>query len=366
MADYSQYAIAPAAEWVDLQKTLPPPAVPPTATVFEIRDAFNASRAKSHREFYGTPDDVQIDEFTIPIPGGSSIPARLYRPKNAGKSPLPLYIRYHSGGWHLGSLESEAPYCAHLCSTFIKTDPMGVGIAVLHPVYHPTPEHTFPTQPDESWAAFELFASGGSELAAKYGLDAKNVHLGGTSAGANLSIGVAVREMRRIQKLQQEQGADAPKPTSRVKGLILTAPPTVHPDLFPYHLLANRESSSFVQNADAPILPVSRVNDFVNMYVPNASEETKADERLSFLIIPDEQFDKDLWPPTTFHVSGLDPLRDEGLLFAEKLKRIGVETKVTIYDGFPHGFNLFPQLKESAKWREAKLEELRWLLSKQE
>lgn len=51
MADYSQYA-TPAAEWVEFQKTLPP-AVPPTATVFEARDAFNASRAKAHKEFYG-------------------------------------------------------------------------------------------------------------------------------------------------------------------------------------------------------------------------------------------------------------------------------------------------------------------------
>ncbi|KAJ9396407.1 hypothetical protein DTO282F9_6705 [Paecilomyces variotii] len=363
MADYSQYA-TPAAEWVEFQKTLPP-AVPPTATVFEARDAFNASRAKAHKEFYGVADDVQIDEFTISTPGGSSIPARLYRPKKTGKAPLPLYIRYHSGGWHLGTLETEAPYCAHLCSTFTKTDPTGVGIAILHPLYHPTPEYAFPTQPEESWAAFELFASEGSEVAAKYGLDTNRVYLGGTSAGANLSIGIAVREMRRIQKLQQDQGSSAPRPVSRVKGLVLTAPPTVHPDLFPYHLLANRQSSSLVQNADAPLLPMSRLNDFVSMYLPNASEETKADERLSFLIIPDEEFDKELWPPTTFHIAGMDPLRDEGLLFAEKLNRIGVETKVTVYTGFPHAFNLYPQLKEAAKWREATLEQLRWLLGKQ-
>jgi Esterase/lipase len=107
------------------------------------------------------------------------------------------------------------------------------------------------------------------------------------------------------------------------------------------------------------------LNAFTDMYMPSASEETKADEQLSFLIIPDESFDKDLWPPTTFHISGLDTLRDEGLLFAEKLKRVGVETRVKVYEGFPHAFNLFPQLKEAGTWKEAKLEELRWLLSKQ-
>lgn len=236
---------------------------------------------------------------------------------------------------------------------------------MLNPVYHHTPEYIFPTQPNEVWAAFDLFASEDSGEAAKYGIDAKNIYVGGTSAGGTLAIGITVREMRRIQQQQNEQGNPATKPTSRVKGLIVTAPATVHPSLFPYHLLAKRESASYIQNAIAPVLPFIRLKAFTDMYMPDASEETKADEQLSSLLIPEESFDKDLWPPTTFHISGLDTLRDDGLLFAEKLKRVGVETRVAIYEGFPHGFNLFPQLKETEKWEEAKLEELRWLIGKQ-
>lgn len=35
-------------------------------------------------------------------------------------------------------------------------------------------------------------------------------------------------------------------------------------------------------------------------------------------------------PPALVHVCGRDPLRDDGLLYAEKLKKAGVRTKLNV------------------------------------
>lgn len=43
-----------------------------------------------------------------------------------------------------------------------------------------------------------------------------------------------------------------------------------------------------------------------------------------------------------------DPLRTDGIKFAEALKRAGVDTLHTHYDNMPHGYLLFPKLTRTA------------------
>jgi acetyl esterase/lipase len=43
-------------------------------------------------------------------------------------------------------------------------------------------------------------------------------------------------------------------------------------------------------------------------------------------------------PPAFFQVCGLDPLRDEALIYESVLKENGVETRLDVYDGFGHMF----------------------------
>ncbi|KAJ7110482.1 hypothetical protein C8R44DRAFT_633893, partial [Mycena epipterygia] len=55
--------------------------------------------------------------------------------------------------------------------------------------------------------------------------------------------------------------------------------------------------------------------------------------------------------PTYIHISGLDPLHDEGLLYEMHLQESHVKTKLDVYPGAPHTFHMsFPQLAASRKW----------------
>jgi acetyl esterase/lipase len=54
-----------------------------------------------------------------------------------------------------------------------------------------------------------------------------------------------------------------------------------------------------------------------------------------------------------FQIAGYDPLRDEGIALAERMKAEGGETEVYIYKGLPHCFSmLFPHLPQSKDFYE--------------
>ena len=48
-------------------------------------------------------------------------------------------------------------------------------------------------------------------------------------------------------------------------------------------------------------------------------------------------------------VGGFDPLRDEGVAYADKLKEAGVDTELKVYETMPHLFPLFAGEIEDAK-----------------
>ena len=64
-------------------------------------------------------------------------------------------------------------------------------------------------------------------------------------------------------------------------------------------------------------------------------------------------------PTTCVVVGGIDPLLDDGVAFAEKLRRSGREVVVQRHDGMPHVFILFPGIDEGERSVAAMCEFLR-------
>jgi len=53
---------------------------------------------------------------------------------------------------------------------------------------------------------------------------------------------------------------------------------------------------------------------------------------------------------TAVHVAGTDPLRDEGIAYAQALQAAGVSTDLHAYKGLPHGFYIAVGLPETAAY----------------
>lgn len=69
-------------------------------------------------------------------------------------------------------------------------------------------------------------------------------------------------------------------------------------------------------------------------------------------------------PKTAVMVAGMDPLRDDGILYERVLREeCGVPTKLYVYPGLPHGFGVFPTLKASQKQVADSIEAIGWMLS---
>jgi acetyl esterase len=221
------------------------------------------------------------------------VATRLYRPST--DAPLGLFVYFHGGGWVLGSIETHDHVARALAAES--------GCAVLSVDYRLAPEHPFPAGLEDAFAVSAWAHANASSL----GCDPDRLAIGGDSAGANLAAVVT-------------QGAHVP-----FRFQLLVYPVTD----------ARGVSASYEELSDGFGLTRAGMTWFVEHYL-SGGEGAVDDPRVSPLLADEPALAAS--PPTLVITAELDPLRDEGEAYAERLRAAGVPTESTRYDGMIHGF----------------------------
>ena len=249
--------------------------------------------------FGGKPDAVgSVRDLTIPGPDGA-IPARLYLPESPAREahpgPLPLLVYFHGGGRVLGSIESHDLVCRALCAR--------AQVAVLNVDYRLAPEHPFPAGVDDAVAAFRWAHANAASL----GVDPDRIAVGGDSAGGNLSAVVC--------QVTHAEGGPAPAYQ------LLFVPAT--------NLTA--KTRSFHLFNEGYFLTETNIDWYKASYAPEA---LWSDPRVSPLLAEDVSG----LAPAYVAVAGFDPLRDEGIAYAERLRAAGVPVTLRVHEDAVHPF----------------------------
>ncbi len=258
--------------------------------------------AKMFAATRGAPQAIaKVEDRTIPGPAGK-IPVRVYTP--AGKTPMPVLVFFHGGGFVIGDLESHDAACRALANQ--------AGCVVVAIDYRLAPEHKFPAAVDDCYAAVKYV----SEHATEFGADPKRLAVGGDSSGGNLSAVVSI--------LARDQHGP------QVAFQLLVYPAT--------DMACNTYSHRTFTDY---FLTDKSIRYFLGHYLRD--EADKSDPAASPALAADHHG----LPPALIITAEFDPLRDEGEAYGEKLRAAGVKAKVSRYDGMIHGFftmgNVLPQ-----------------------
>lgn len=262
------------------------------------------------------PEPVaEIRDNTIPGPGGD-IPVRIYRPDGEN---LPVLVYAHGGGFVFCDLDSHDSLCRSIANR--------VPAVVISVAYRLAPEHRWPAAAEDvyaitRWAADNPNAVGG---------DARRIVVGGDSAGGNLAAVTAV--------MARDRGGP------RIAGQLLIYPV----------IAADFDNDSYRLFGKGFYNPRPALQWYWDQYVPAPADRehpyaSPLRANLAGL------------PPSIVVVAGHDPLRDEGIAYADALEAAGVVTVRCLFEGGIHGFMTMPMLDITHEARRQACAELAELL----
>ncbi|KAL6241722.1 hypothetical protein RBB50_011255 [Rhinocladiella similis] len=312
-----------------LDKTKPPRLNYDDVSDFKAMiDKRNAAATKKQ-----PPPEIQQSDLWYPTRDGINIRAKLYQPSTPPKDGSPLIVMYHGGGFCTGAPESEEQTCHNFVQAF--------GAVCLSATYRLGPEWKFPTAHKDAWDCLRWAA----EHATSWGADpAAGFVIGGTSAGANITAVLA--------HLARDEGLSPPL-TGQYLAAASLLPENQVPEKYKKFYLSQE------QNVDVPVLPRPARLMFLRGYQPDN------DDAVWWAIFNHPKGHANV-PPAFFQVDGLDPLRDDSIIFERVLrKEYGIKTRMDVYPGLPHGhWSIYPFLKGSEKFRKEQVAGMAFLLNR--
>ena len=240
------------------------------------------------------PELARVHDLAIAARDGTPLRARLLAPSSDAGLPVLLFL--HGGGFTIGSIDTHDTLCRMLAQLS--------GAAVLTLDYRLGPEHRFPTAVNDAWDALAWLAGEGART---LGLDATRIAVGGDSAGGTLAA---------VSSIQ-----------ARDAGLPLALQLLIYPGC-----AAHQDTPSHATFARGLVLEEPAISWFFGNYVQ--SREEREDWRFAPLHAPDVDGVASAW----IGLAECDPLVDEGVDYADKLRLAGVQVDLEIYRGVTHEF----------------------------
>ena len=241
----------------------------------------------------------RVESFSVTARDGYDVPVRLYAPTGAS---LPTLVYFHGGGFTIGSIATHDALCRRLSHL--------AACAVLSVGYRLAPEHKFPQAQDDAWDVVQWLAAKGAE----HGLDPSRIAVGGDSAGGTLSAVCAI--------------------LARDAGLPLALQLLFYPGT-----AGHQDTPSHRRFAKGFVLEEPHITFFFEQYIRSAAD--RDDWRFAPLdgVRPDgDVADLSGVAPAWLGLAECDPLVDEGLAYADRLRMAGVTVDLEIYKGVVHEF----------------------------
>ena len=279
--------------------TIRPPRLPS-----QIDAARKAHEATAKWSCVATPAAAE-EWVCLPGPGGS-LRARVFWPFRRRRPVVPVIVYFHGGGYALGSPDSLAHVTRALCrcsqSVVVSVD------------YRLAPEHPFPAAIEDGFAATRWV----HEHAAELGADPDSLFVAGDSAGGNAAAAVAL--MLR----------DAGQPI--LAGIALLCP-------WLDMSLSSPSYRKYVSND--PVVDDASTRLLRDLYL-------RGESVMHPLVSPIHASLAGL-PPTYLAVGEADPLRDDGTVFAERLRAAGVRAVLEVHAAMPHEFVCVPFVEAAGR-----------------
>lgn len=260
-------------------------------TIDEMRatwTAYSALLSQPH------PADMRVDDRMLACAHGP-VGVRVYRPAKA-RAAAPCILYSHGGGFMKGDLDSSDSAAWGLAEA--------CGAVVVSVDYRLAPEHPFPAAFEDVYGVLCYIA----ENPGHFGVDLARIAVCGDSAGGNLSAAVTLA------------ARDRGGPAIRAQALV-----------YPGTGL-DQQGGSYEANANAPGLTSTATRRYRDWYLQK--EKDHADPYARPVIAESHAG----LPPAWVHTAEFDPIRDDGEVYAKKLRAAGVPVEYRCAQGMIHGF----------------------------
>jgi acetyl esterase len=278
--------------------------VPPvnTLTPLEARASYRSRRSFTQPD---APEVHQVENKMV-VHMGMNLPVRVYHPQSAKLNhALPALVYLHGGGWTIGDLDTHDVLCRSLC--------LQAEVVVVSVDYRLGPEHPFPAAYEDTLAAFHWTVENANEL----GIDAGRIAIGGDSAGGNLSAAACLG----------------------LRGQVVQ--PAFQLLIYPATIMW-QDTASYHANCTGYMLTKESIAYYTENYLRN--REDAKDWRAS----PQLAESHAGLPPAFVMTAGFDPLRDEGLMYADALSKAGVSAQYICFERQIHGFITMGRIMQEA------------------